>query len=250
MKMIMNLIVVLVFLTAGQSCQNSGKGNKNTDGIHTVVVQEVLQAEQYTYLRVKEDDTELWLAVTALKAEVGKTYYYKDGMEMTNFHSKELNRDFPKVYFIDEFSADANMKASADNIPGHGQMGGMNQQGGMGNPGMTQGVKPQIEKQEVKVTPASGGITIAELYSKKDKYSGKSVKISGKVVKFSPEIMGKNWMHIQDGTESNGDFDLAVTSMATVKMGDVITIEGKVALDKDFGAGYFYKVIVEDATIK
>ena len=124
---------------------------------------------------------------------------------------------------------------------GHGAMGG---QGGM------QGTKPQIEKQDVKVSPASGGITIGTLYAKKADYSGKMVKIKGKVVKFSPEIMGKNWIHIQDGTETMGDFDLTVTTMANVKVGDVITIEGKVALDKDFGAGYFYKVIVEDASVK
>ncbi len=248
MRIILSLIGVLFFLTACQSGQNSGNGVKN--GIHTAVVQEVIQAGQYTYLKVKEGDAELWLAVTAMQAEVGKTYYYKDGMEMTNFHSKELNRDFPTVYFINELSTDPEMKASTQQTPGHGQMGGMDNQGGMGNQGATQGVKPQIEKQDVKVTPATGGITIADLYSKKDQYSGKSVKIKGKVVKFSPEIMGKNWIHIQDGTDSKGDFDLTVTSSATAKVGDVVTIEGKVALDKDFGAGYFYKVIVEDATIK
>jgi hypothetical protein len=248
MRITLSLIGLLFLMVSFQSCQNSGKENKN--GIHTAIVQEVLQAGQYTYLKVKEGDAELWLAVTALQAEVGKTYYYKDGMEMTNFHSKELNRDFPKVYFINEFSTDPNMKPSADRTPGHGQTGDMGGHSGMGGPGDLQPVKPQIEKQDVKVAPAAGGITIADLYAKKDKYSGKSVKISGKVVKFSPEIMGKNWIHIQDGTDSKGDFDLTVTTMATAKVGDVITIEGKVALDKDFGAGYFYKVIVEDATVK
>jgi hypothetical protein len=120
----------------------------------------------------------------------------------------------------------------------------------MGGQIPAQGVKPVIEKKDVKVTPAAGGITIADLFSKKDKYSGKTVKIKGQVVKFNPEIMGKNWIHIQDGTESNGDFDLTVTSSSVVKVGDMITVEGKVSLDKDFGAGYFYKVIVEDAIIK
>ena len=233
-------------MTSCHSGQNSGTTVKTADGVHTAIVQEVLQAGQYTYLRVKEGDKELWLAVTAVQAEVGKTYYYKDGMEMTNFHSKELNRDFPTVYFINEISTDPQMKSGSDQTPGHGQMSpGMGDQ----TPNMQSG-KPVIEKQEVKVTPASGGITIADLYAKKDQYSGKTVKIKGKVVKFSAAIMDKNWIHIQDGTDNKGDYDLTITSDATVKVGDMITIEGKVALDKDFGAGYFYKVIVEDGIVK
>lgn len=248
MRIRLSLIGLLFLMITLQSCQNSVKENKN--GIHTAIVQEVLQAGQYTYLKVKEGDDELWIAVNAVQAEVGKTYYYKDGMEMKNFHSKELNRDFPTVYFINEISTDPEMKANSQAISGHGQMGDMSGHNGMGDQGGMQGVKPQIEKQEVKVTPAAGGITIADLYAKKDKYSGKSVKICGKVVKFSPEIMNKNWIHIQDGTENKGDFDLTVTTNATAKVGDIITIEGKVALDKDFGAGYFYKVIVEDASVK
>lgn len=243
MRIRLSLIGLLFLMITLQSCQNSGEKNKN--GIHTAVVQEVLQAGQYTYLKVKEGSDELWIAVNAVQAEVGKTYYYKDGMEMKNFHSKELNRDFPMVYFIDKISTDPEMKASSEAVSGHGQMGDMG-----GQNAMLQPVKPQMEKQDVKVTPATGGITIADLYAKKDKYSDKSVKIRGQVVKFSPEIMGKNWIHIQDGTDNNGDFDLTVTTMATAKVGDVITIEGKVALDKDFGAGYFYKVIVEDASVK
>jgi hypothetical protein len=244
MRITLSLIGLLFLMVSCHSGQNSGAGNKNKEGIHTAVVQEVLQAGQYTYLKVKEGEDELWIAVNAVQAEVGKTYYYKDGMEMKNFHSKELNRDFPIVYFINEISSDAEMKTSSQAVAEHGQMGGMNNQSGM-----TSG-KPVVEKQDVKVTPAAGGITIGDLYAKKDKYSGKSVKITGKVVKFNPEIMNKNWIHIQDGTDNKGDFDLTVTTTATVKVGDVITVEGKVSLDKDFGAGYLYKVIVEDASVK
>lgn len=249
MRTIMSLICGLFFLSSCHSGQTAD-GNKTKDGIHEAVVLEVLQAGQYTYLRVKEGDAELWLAVTAMQAEVGKTYYYKNGMEMTNFHSKELNRDFASVYFVSEISTDPEMKPATNQNPDQGQMGGTDPHGGMGNPAMSQGVKPQIEKQDVKVAPASGGTTIADLYSKKDQYSGKPVKIKGKVVKFTPDIMGKNWMHIQDGTDHNGEFDLTVTTMEKVKVGDVVTIEGIVALEKDFGAGYFYKVIVEDASVK
>lgn len=229
-------------MTSCQSGQKSGTDNKTQPDIHTAVVLEVLQAGQYTYLRVKEGEAELWLAVTAISAEVGKTYYYKDGMEMTNFHSKELNRDFATVYFIDAISTDPNMPSNNQNVAVNNNASGAGDMAGKGG-------KPTIEKQKVNVTPASGGITIAELFSKKDQYAGKTVKIKGQVTKFSPEIMNTNWIHIQDGTESGGEFDLTITSALAVQVGNVVIVEGKISLDKDFGFGYFYKVIMEDATI-
>ena len=108
---------------------------------------------------------------------------------------------------------------------------------------------PSIEKKEIKVAPAKGGITIAELYGKKENYSGKTIKIKGQVTKYTPMVMGKNWIHLQDGTDAVGKFDLTVTSAAELKVGDVVTLEGKVSLNKDLGYGYFFDVIVEDATI-
>jgi len=99
------------------------------------------------------------------------------------------------------------------------------------------------------VAPAKGGITIGELYAKKDSYSAKPVKIKGEVVKFNKQIMGKNWIHIQDGTNNNGSFDLTITSDETVKVGDVVTIEGIITLNKDFGYGYSYDIILENGKL-
>ena len=92
-------------------------------------------------------------------------------------------------------------------------------------------------------------ISIAELYANKTVYAGKSVRLHGKVVKYNPNIMGKNWVHIQDGTEHEGKNDLTVTTKMTTKVGEEITVEGTVVLNKDLGAGYFYEILLEDATI-
>ena len=59
--------------------------------------------------------------------------------------------------------------------------------------------------------------------------------------------MGKNWIHIQDGTEFEDGFDLTVTTSGTATMGEIVTFEGKISLDKDFGYGYSYAVLMEDA---
>jgi hypothetical protein len=99
------------------------------------------------------------------------------------------------------------------------------------------------------ITPAAGGQTVADIYSKKAELGGKPVKVRGKVVKFSPQIMGKNWIHIQDGTGDAGANDLTVTTDVTANTGDTVLISGTLSLDKDFGYGYAYGVIVEDAEV-
>jgi hypothetical protein len=105
----------------------------------------------------------------------------------------------------------------------------------------------QTEKITVSIEPCDGCITISKLFESKQSFSGKSIKVKGQVTKFNPQIMGKNWVHLQDGTESEGLYDLTVTTDKEVSVGDVITFEGKIALDKDFGYGYFYSVLMEEA---
>jgi hypothetical protein len=106
---------------------------------------------------------------------------------------------------------------------------------------------PQID---VKIEHIKDGKTVEQIYNDMDKLNGKIIRIRGKVVKYNPEIMGRNWIHIQDGTASGSSYDLMVTSKDQTSVGQIITIEGKVATNKDFGAGYTYKVMVEDASVK
>ncbi len=105
----------------------------------------------------------------------------------------------------------------------------------------------QPAKVNVTVTPCEGCVKITDLLANKKSYDGKIIKVTGTVVKYNPAIMGKNWIHIQDGTDYQGVYDLTVTSSQPAKVGDIMTFEGKIALDKDFGYGYFYPVIMEDS---
>lgn len=105
------------------------------------------------------------------------------------------------------------------------------------------------EKINITVVPCEGCITISELLANKKSYAGKTVKITGRVTKYNPSIMGKNWVHLQDGSEFEGGYDLTVTTDTVVEVGETVTIEGKIALDKDFGYGYFYSVLLEEGKI-
>lgn len=100
------------------------------------------------------------------------------------------------------------------------------------------------------IDKAEGGMTIEEIFAKKDELGETKVIVRGKVVKANPEIMGKNWLHVRDGTGSEGTSDLTVTTSGTLpEVGDTVLVTGQVSLNKDFGLGYQYDVILEDAEI-
>ena len=91
--------------------------------------------------------------------------------------------------------------------------------------------------------------TIAALYQEKAALAGQEVRVQGKVVKVNNGIMGRNFLHVQDGTGDKTTNDLTVTSSQTAAIGDQVTITGRVVVDKDFGAGYAYPLLVEEASI-
>ncbi len=232
---IISIGLLLSVCISFNSCNSSKNKHSN---IHEVVVKEVLQAGDYTYLNVTEGDSTRWIAAPAIEAVTGKTYYYKGGSLIKNFKSKELNRTFDAVVLIENLSAEP--------IPEKENNGAGSDSGALKKPG-----KPVLTKKDMKIEPAKGGISIEELYKNKANYSGKTVKVRGVVTKLNEGIMDKNWIHLQDGTDYKGDFDLTATSAdLTATVGDTITLEGKIALDKDFGYNYFYKVLMENTVKK
>lgn len=146
---------------------------------------------------------------------------------MKDFKSNELDRTFASVMFLKEIQSD---KFKNESVP-------------------SDHLKPKTEKQNITITPVEGTISIAELFGNSNNYANKMIKIQGEVVKFSSNIMGKNWIHLQDGTESDGKNDLTITTDQMAKVGEIIIIEGKITLEKDFGSGYFYELIMEEAKI-
>jgi len=107
----------------------------------------------------------------------------------------------------------------------------------------------KTEKISDAVAPCEGCIRLTDLFSGKKSFEGKEIKVTGKVVKYNSEIMGKNWVHIQDGSEFEGEFDLTITTSGEVALGEVVTFSGKIALDRDFGYGYKYAILMEDGVL-
>ena len=212
-----------------------GKKSNN----HKIVVTEVLQTSNYTYLHGKENDSEKWLAVPTMEANIGGTYSYSGGLPMTQFTSKELKRTFDVVYFLGGVTEEGANKSDSIGAASHHGDG----------PVYKRTVTQEVKK-EIKIDIPKDCITIADLFSKKESYEGKTVKIKGQVTKFNAQIMYKNWIHLQDGTDYNGKFDLIITTAKEVKVGDTVTLEGIISLNKDFGYGYNFDIMMENAVLK
>ena len=76
------------------------------------------------------------------------------------------------------------------------------------------------------IAKAEGGSTIAEVFAQKDQLAGKNVLVRGKVVKVSPGIMGKNWVHVRDGTGPTGQRPHG-HDRRRAKVGDTVLVTGR-----------------------
>jgi hypothetical protein len=223
------LLAVLFIVTTCYRGDSKSNVKNLPPGTHGVSVTEVIQTTNYTYLHVEENGIKFWIAVVKAETKPGDSVYYKNAYEMKDFVSKELGRTFPSIFFVQDNSS--TLTAADNSTP----------------PGMT-AKKGEIKRwSEISVETPKGGITIAELYKNAGNFAGKTVIIRGVVVKYNPQIMNKNWVHIQDGTDNSGKFDLTVTTTDSMAVGKKATFTGIIALNKDFGSGYFYDLIMEEA---
>ena len=215
-----------------QPAQTNQDSTKLTSGdVHAIVVNEILPTARYVYLNVTEGSEKYWIATLKQPVTIGGKYYYSGGLLQRNFKSTEYDRFFEKVYLVSNLVAED-----------HGNNTGDSEQRATWKTSST----PTVSKSSDE-TVKSGLITIAELVNNSKRYEGKTVKISGKCVKINANIMNRNWIHLKDG--SGDDFDLVITSDQYVQVGTDITISGTVVLNKDFGAGYRYDIILENGTL-
>lgn len=214
------------------------------DAFAAGTVTETMNTGGYTYVQVDTGSEKIWAAAPECVVKVGDEVAIPEGMAMYNFHSDTLDRDFELVYFVSSIQNGAGQPLNS----GKGVAAGHSPMAGHGSLGS----KPKPEEIDVSgVEQAEGGRTIADIYADKTDLSGKEVVVRGKVVKYNHQIMGKNWLHIRDGSgdADAGTHDLTVTTDTAAKVGDTVLVTGEVELDQDFGYGYQYDVIIEDARV-
>ncbi len=196
----------------------------------------------YTYVYLEQKDgKKVWIAVSQVPVKVGDQMSFKPGMEMGRFESKALKRTFDSIIFSEGVLSGGSTEPVLDPAKNQGV-----------SPGSQGALKVKAVKISVAKATGPNAITVAEAYSKSAKLNNKKVVIRGQVVKISTGIMGKNWIHIQDGTgsEKKKTHNLVCTSKNdSADVGDVVTITGTLIKDRDFGAGYKYAAIIENAKI-
>lgn len=209
----------------------------------TGTVAETMNAGSYTYVRVKTDADDVWAASAQFPVAVGDRVVVPLETRMENFRSPSLNRDFPVIYFASRIGREG--ESAAEARPALAASHGQSAMAAMG------GQMSQQAPAVAKTAPPDGGLSVADVWGRRKALAGQPVIVRGTVVKFNGGIMGTNWFHIQDGSgaAADGTHDLTVTSDAVVKVGDVVTVKGTLAVDKDFTAGYVYAVILEGATL-
>jgi len=250
--------------------------NQPATGVLQGEVLEVQDVPSYTYLRLKTQNGETWAAIVTTPIKPGAKVTIENAIVMTNFESKTLKKTFPTIVF-GSLAGAAGSAPSQLGMYNLGAGAGTSAMSGaaMGGPGATGGAAmgganttgsdlgtafatlpgKKLEKiNDVHVSKAIGANakTVAEIVKNRVALKGKTVVVRGKVVKYNAGILGKNWVHLRDGSGSAADQsdDILVTTQNETRLDAIVTAKGVVHNDEDFGAGYAYKVLIEEATLK
>lgn len=257
------LVVMIVFFAgmAGAQSQKGSKtpepskgavsepGAKSTPPVLTGTVLETLDAGPYTYLRMKTPKGETWAAVNKANVKKGSEVTIVNPIPMDGFESKTLNRKFDHIVFGSLGGAGA--ANSPELASGHSSSSAASEQNMAKSHANIGSAPADVPAGKVKRAEGANGKNVAEIFSAKSSLKDTRVEVRGKVVKYNPGIMGKNWIHIRDGSGSREkkDDDITVTTLDSAAVGDTVLVKGTVRLNRDFGAGYIYPVIIEDAKV-
>ncbi len=227
MKFLLTICLLLATCSSTWAGERPSATPAVPDAIHGKVLQ-TLDAGAYTYLHLKAASGDVWAAVYKAPIKVGAEVSVNHVVLMKNFTSKTLKRTFPTIYL-------GMLKPAT----GAAAPTAVVQAGG--------GPDPRVAKAH-----GANAYTIAQVIAQRNKLRGKTVVIRGRVVKYNPEIMGRNWVHLRDGSAAGGpqSDEILVTTTSATKVGAIVTARGSVRTNADFGAGYAYPVLVEHATLQ
>lgn len=240
MKNFLKVFAILFLTLALGACQKSSKEIEGEEvkleleqpaGLEGVVTT-TMDAASYTYVEIESNGKKHWAAVPQTEVKVGDEVTIPPGSMMYNFESKSLNKTFDEILFAGGIVVGRDGGAAAD----AGGSAGV----------VTPKTSNAPEKGSIK--KAAKGYTVEELFTKKADLAGKEVSVRGKIVKSNMEILGTNWYHVQDGSGAEGTNDIIFTSLDKAETGQMVLAKGMLKLDKDFGSGYKFDVIVEEST--
>ena len=230
MKSILYILLVCALLAFAAPASAAESGSS------TGTVAESIEAGGYVYLKLEEQG--IWIAANTFKVSKGDKIEYSGGMEMKGFHSKTLDRTFDSIYFVS--------KAGLASQDGESKAAMPASHSGMG----MQSAKPVPADSPMagEIKHLKDGQTVESLFADSANLAEQEVRINARVIKINKQIMGRNWITLQDGTGVEPGHKILATSQEEVSPGDIVIAKGVVKTDVDLGYGYNYKVLLEEAT--
>lgn len=238
-------VLATATLLAGLAAQGQNPapipaGFDRSDRAVTGPVLSTTNAAGYTYVQIKDGTNDLWAACWETQVSVGQVVTVPAGYTMKGFRSPSLQREFAAIRFIPALGGVTNATAHdpAALPPGHP---------------VADGTKPKTAPAPdvSPVAPPAGGHKIADVIARRQELVGKDIAVRGRVVKFTQQVMGINWLHLQDGSGATpAAGDITVTTDGVVELGQIVTARGKLSADRDFGYGYKYDLLIEKAQIE
>jgi hypothetical protein len=240
-----SLLLIALFASSTYATEKTHE-NKQTEAPTSIFYGKILTIDKvmgYQYLNIDENGTKLWVAIATAPVKVGDKIGYDKRTIMKNFKSKSLNREFKEIIF----ASDVYLAKKAKGAP----IKSLQDLLGLSVPmPSSKKIQPIVEK-PTKLFVEKEFYTVEEAYMWRDALKNRTIKIKGKVQKVSKQIMKLDWVHIEDGTGSdkqqNNDL-VFTTKNSKLKEGDTVVATGKVILNKDFGYGYFYKIIIQESS--
>ncbi len=241
------LLVALVSMLAVQLAWAAGEAASPAMPPLKGEVLEVREVDAFTYLRLKTASGETWAAVNKAQVKKGEQVTIENPAVMKNFESKTLKRTFDTIVFGTLAGAPRTATAGSSMVAGSAS-GGTD----LGQIHGSLGKTPDAGAIKVPKAEGPDARTVAEVNADRASLKDKPVTIRAKVVKVTANVMGKNWVHLRDGSGSatDGSNDVLATSKDEPKVGDVVVAKGVVRTDVNLGSGYAYKVLVEDASFR
>lgn len=225
--------------TLAQAAGDEPAAHPSDPGSHPVAgtVVSTRNVSNYTYVELDTGEGIVWAAGPTTDVKEGDLVFVYDPGPMRDFYSKTLDRRFDLIYF-----------GSALQVHGRGSAAPT---------GAAEGRPPGEQREAAEavtgIQRAEGGQTVGEIFERKAELVGREVTVRGKVVKSNSNILDRNWIHLRDGTSGpDGADDLTVTSPSSstaADVGDTVLVRGTVAVDQDFGYGYRYDLMIEDASV-
>jgi len=193
-------------------------------------VTQTMDVSEYTYIEIDTGNGLIWAAGPVTNVKVGDTVETSSGIEMVNFQSSSLGRTFDKIRLVSIIQVWSPKSGSSESAADDGD------------------AAEDLSVSDIE--RVEGGHTVAEILAGKASLAGSEVAVRGKVTKMNAGIMGRNWLHLSDGTVGpDGEKDLTVTTEETPAVGSTVVVRGIVATDQDFGGGYQYSVMIENAKV-